>query len=199
MRQNAQEDQPQFRINVDGERAGAFGVGIANINSILGTAWAGSYVNDFVDRGQIKPVYVQADAPFRMQPEDVSRWYARDSNGEMVPFSAFTSTQWAFGPPKLDRFGGVSAVEIQGTAAAGTSSGTAMDRMEELVAKLGNGFTVAWTGLSYLERLSGSQAPALYMISLVVVFLCLAAPMMIWGIANGFAIIMLPGTPSTPQ
>lgn len=188
VRQNAQEDQPQFRINVDGERAGAFGVGIADINSILGTAWAGSYVNDFVDRGQIKPVYVQADAPFRMQPEDVSRWYARNSNGEMVPFSAFTSTQWAFGPPKLDRFGGVSAVEIQGTAAAGTSSGTAMDRMEELVAKLGNGFTVAWTGLSYQERLSGSQAPALYMISLVVVFLCLAALYESWSIP--FAVIL---------
>jgi multidrug efflux pump len=182
VRQNAQEDQPQFRINVDGERAGAFGVSIADINAILGTAWAGSYVNDFIDRGQIKPVYVQADAPFRMQPQDVDRWYARNAKGEMVPFSAFTSTDWSFGSPKLDRFNGVSAVEIQGSAAAGASSGTAMDAMEELVARLGNGFTVAWTGLSYQERLSGNQAPALYAISVVVVFLCLAALYESWSI-----------------
>ncbi|MDW6026613.1 efflux RND transporter permease subunit [Mesorhizobium sp. BAC0120] len=188
VRQNAQDDQAEFRINVDGERAGAFGVGIAEINAILSTAWAGTYVNDFIDRGQIKPVWVQADAPFRMQPQDINRWYARNTQGEMVPFSAFTSTDWSFGPPKLDRFNGVAAVEIQGSAAPGVSSGTAMDRMEELVTALGNGFTPAWTGLSYQERLSGNQAPALYAISVVVVFLCLAALYESWSIP--FSVIL---------
>jgi hydrophobe/amphiphile efflux-1 (HAE1) family protein len=182
VRQNAPEDQAQFRITVDQPRAGAFGVGLADINAILTTAWAGSYVNDFIDQGDIKRVYVQADASFRMQPEDINRWYARNAKGEMVPFSAFTSTAWSFAPAKLDRFNGVSAVNIQGAAAAGTSSGTALDTMEELVGRLGNGFSAAWSGLSYQERLSGSQAPALYAISLIIVFLCLAALYESWSI-----------------
>jgi multidrug efflux pump subunit AcrB len=175
VRQNALEDQAQFRINVDQSRAGALGVGLVDINAILGGAWAGSYVNDFIDRGQIKPVYVQADAPFRMQPQDINRWYARNAKVEMVPFSAFTSTAWSYGPAKLDRFNGVSAVEIQGSSAEGVSSGAALDIMEQMVGGLGSGFTAAWAGLSYQERLSGSQAPALYAISVIVVFGALLA------------------------
>ncbi|WP_342644094.1 efflux RND transporter permease subunit [Rhodoligotrophos ferricapiens] len=188
VRQNAQDDQPQFRINVDQERAGALGLSLAEVNAILTTAWAGSYVNDFIDRSEIKPVYVQADAPFRMQPEDIGLWYARNSLGEMVPFSAFTDTEWTYGPAKLDRFNGVAAVNIQGSAAAGVSSGTAMDLMEQLVSGLQNGFGVAWSGLSYQERLSGNQAPALYAISIIVVFLCLAALYESWSIP--FSVIL---------
>ncbi|MCC6303389.1 MAG: efflux RND transporter permease subunit [Gammaproteobacteria bacterium] len=175
VRENGQPDQPQFHIDIDQEKATALGVTLSDINSILNTAWAGSYVNDFVDRGKLKPVYVQADAPFRMLPDDIGRWYARNGDGEMVPFTAFTRTQWTFGPPKLDRFNGVSAINLQGSAAAGTSSGEAMTSMERLVSGLEGGFTSAWSGLSYQERLAGNQALALYIVSALVVFLSLAA------------------------
>ncbi len=188
VRQNAQEEQSQFRINVDQERAGALGVSLSEINSILATAWAGSYVNDFVDRGEIKPVYVQGDAPFRMQPEDINRWNARNANGEMVPFSAFTSTEWSRGPASLDRFNGIPAVNIQGSAGPGSTSGTAMDVMEQLVADLPGGYVAAWSGLSYQERLAGNQAMLLYALSILVVFLCLAALYESWTIP--FSVIL---------
>ncbi|MBT9290664.1 efflux RND transporter permease subunit [Prosthecodimorpha staleyi] len=188
VRQNGQPDQAQFRIDVDQERAGALGLSVADINAVLTTAWAGTYVNDFVDRGKIKPVYVQGDAPYRMQPDDVDRWFVRNGRGEMVPFSAFSSNSWSFGAPRLDRFNGLPAVNIQGNAVAGVSSGTAMDAVEQLVAPLGQNFAVQWAGLSFQERLSGSQATALYLISVLVVFLCLAALYESWSIP--FSVIL---------
>jgi hydrophobe/amphiphile efflux-1 (HAE1) family protein len=188
VRENAPADLAQFRINVDQERAGSLGVALAEINAILTTAWAGTYVNDFIDRNEIKPVYVQADAQFRMQPQDLNRWYARNARGEMVPFSAFISTEWSSGPSRLDRFNGIAAVNIQGSAAAGNSSGTALEAMDQLVSGLGGHIANSWAGLSYQERLSGNQAPALYAISVIFVFLCLAALYESWSIP--FAVIL---------
>ena len=132
-------------------------------------------MNDFVDRGRVKKVYLQADAPFRMNPEDLKLWYVRNSAGQMVPFSAFASTEWSFGSPRLERYNGVSAMEIVGEAAPGKSTGDAMAAIEEMVKQLPEGIGIEWTGLSFQERQAGSQAPALYAISLLVVFLCLAA------------------------
>ncbi|MCX5495339.1 efflux RND transporter permease subunit [Kaistia dalseonensis] len=188
VRQNGQDDRAQFKINIDQEKATALGIDLAAINTTLSTAFAGSYVNDFIDRGKIKPVYVQADAPFRMQPESLNRWYVKNASGDMVPFSAFMSTEWTFGSPNLDRYDGISAIGIQGSAAPGVSSGAAMDEMDRIVASLPGGFTTAWTGLSYQERLSGNQAPALYAISILVVFLCLAALYESWSIP--FSVIL---------
>jgi multidrug efflux pump len=188
VRENGQPDQPQFHIDIDQEKATALGVTLSDINSILNTAWAGSYVNDFIDRGTLKPVYVQADAPFRMLPDDIDRWYARNGDNEMVPFTAFTRTQWTFGPPKLDRFNGVSAINIQGAAGADASSGEAMTAMERLVSGLKGGFTSAWSGLSYQERLAGNQAIALYAVSVLVVFLSLAALYESWSVP--FAVML---------
>ncbi len=182
VRQSGQADQPQFTIDVDYAKAGALGVSVSDINDLLSTAWAGSYVDDFIDRGNIKPVYVQADAPYRMLPDDVGRWYVNNDDSEMVPMSAFTSTRWETAPPSLSRYNSVEAVEIQGSPADGVSSGDAMSEMQGLVADLGNGYAMEWTGLSRQEVLSGSQAPALYAISILVVFLCLAALYESWSI-----------------
>ncbi|MCM5554826.1 efflux RND transporter permease subunit [Pleomorphomonas sp. NRK KF1] len=190
VRENAQANQMQLHVNIDQEKATALGISLADINSIITTAWAGSYVNDFIDRGEIKPVYLQGDAPFRMTPDDFKSWYARNSSGEMVPFSSFVETNWSFGAPKLSRFNGVSAVNIQGSAnaAAGISSGEAMSEMESLIAKQGGGYTAGWIGLSYQELLSGAQANMLYAVSFLVVFLCLAALYESWTIP--FAVML---------
>lgn len=188
VRENSQANQMQLHVNIDQEKASALGISLADINSIITTSWAGSYVNDFIDRGEIKPVYLQGDAPFRMTPDNFSRWYARNNAGEMVPFSSFVETSWSFGPPKLSRFNGVSAVNIQGNAGAGVSSGEAMNEMESLVAKQGGGYTTGWIGLSYQERLSGAQANMLYAVSFLVVFLCLAALYESWTIP--FAVML---------
>ena len=182
VRPNGQDDTPQLRIDVDQAKAGAMGLTTADINSALSTALGGSYVNDFIDRGRIKKVYVQADAPFRMKPEDFNRWYVRNSSGSMVPFSAFATTQWTFGSPRLERYNGLSSVNIQGAPAPGKSSGAAMAAMEEIAAKLPPGIGYEWTGLSAQERESGNQAPALYAISILVVFLLLAALYESWSI-----------------
>ncbi|WON75787.1 multidrug efflux RND transporter permease AcrD [Serratia sp. UGAL515B_01] len=182
VRHNGLDDSPQLQIDIDQRKAQALGVSISDINHTLSTAWGSSYVNDFVDRGRVKKVYVQAAAPFRMLPEDINKWYVRNSNGGMVPFSAFASSHWEYGSPRLERYNGSSAVEIVGEAAAGVSTGTAMDEMEKLVHQLPAGFGLEWTAMSYQERLSGSQAPALYAISLLVVFLCLAALYESWSI-----------------
>lgn len=182
VRHNGLDDSPQLQIEIDQAKAQALGVAIADINSTLSTAWGSTYVNDFVDRGRVKKVYVQADAPYRMLPDDVNKWFVRNNSGSMVPFSAFASSHWETGSPRLERYNGYSAVEIVGEAAQGVSSGAAMDTMEKLVAKLPSGFGLEWTGLSYQERLSGAQAPALYAISLLVVFLCLAALYESWSI-----------------
>jgi len=182
VRHNGLDDSPQLQIDIDQHKAQALGLSIADINSTLSTAWGSTYVNDFVDRGRVKKVYVQADAPFRMLPDDVNKWFVRNSAGTMVPFSAFTTSHWETGSPRLERYNGSSSLEVVGEAANGVSSGASMDEMERLVAKLPSGIGLEWTGMSYQERLSGSQAPALYAISLLVVFLCLAALYESWSI-----------------
>lgn len=175
VRPNGQEDTPQFRIDIDTARATSLGLSTAEINATLSTAWGGQYIDDFVDRGRVKRVYMQADADFRMSPEDMLLWSVKNNQGQMVPFAAFASTRWDYGSPRLERFNGVAAMEVQGEAAAGISSGEAMDEIERLVQQLPPGFSVDWSGLSYQERQAGSQAPLLYALSLLVVFLCLAA------------------------
>ncbi|HEU0199411.1 MAG TPA: efflux RND transporter permease subunit, partial [Burkholderiaceae bacterium] len=182
VRPNGQEDTPQFNIDVDTVRAGALGLSVSDINATLSAAWASAYVNDFIDKGRVKKVYLQADAPFRMVPEDLDKWYVRNAQGEMVPFSMFARGRWTFGSPRLERFNGAPAMQIQGQAAAGRSSGEAMATMERLAEQLPPGFGVAWTGLSFEERLSGAQAPLLYALSILVVFLCLAALYESWSI-----------------
>ncbi len=189
VRPNGLEDSPQYQLDIDQQKAKALGLSISDINSTLQIAWGSSYVNNFVDRGRVKRVYVQADAPYRMLPENIDDWYVRNNQGEMVPFSAFATGHWTYGSPKLERYNGVSSVNIQGNAAPGYSTGDAMDAMEELTAKLPAGFGSEWTGLSYQERQSGDQAPALYAISLLVVFLCLAALYESWSIP--FAVMLV--------
>jgi len=175
VRPNGQEDAPLFRVDIDTAKAGALGVDTADINDTLAVAWGGRYIDDFMDRGRVKRVYLQGDAPFRMQPEDLARWYVRNSAGAMVPVSAFATSQWSYGPLQLVRFNGASAMEINGDAAPGVSSGTAMAEIERIVRTLPPGFSVGWAGQSYEERAAGTQTPALYALSLAVVFLCLAA------------------------
>jgi len=176
------EDNPQYKIDVDQEKASALGVSLTDINRTLSAAWGSSYVNDFIDKGRVKRVYLQADAPYRMLPEDINRWYVRNRQGEMVPFSAFASAHWTFGSPLLERFNGIPSIAVQGEAAPGKSTGDAMAALEEIAKELPLGTGYSWAGLSFEERLSGSQAPALYAISLLVVFLCLAALYESWSI-----------------
>lgn len=182
VRHNGLDDSPQLQVNIDQRKAQALGVNIDDINNTLKTAWGSTYVNDFLDRGRVKKVYVQSAAPYRMLPSDIYSWYVNNNNGEMVPFSAFANSQWTYGSPRLERYNGNAALEIVGEAATGISTGTAMDIMERLVSHLPNGIGLEWTGMSYQERLSGAQAPALYAISLLVVFLCLAALYESWSI-----------------
>lgn len=182
VRPNGQDDTPQYRILIDQEKAGALGLTMQQINSTLSSAWGSSYVNDFLDKGRVKKVYVQAQAESRMVPEDLQKWYARNASGQMVPFSAFATAHWEHGSPRLERYNGIPAVQIQGEPAPGVSSGDAMVAIEEIVAQLPTGFGIEWTGLSYQERMSGAQAPALYALSLLVVFLCLAALYESWTI-----------------
>ena len=155
---------------------------LSDINATMSTAWGGTYVNDFTDRGRVKRVYVQGGRDFRMQPEDLDRWYVRNTDGAMVPFSAFASGSWNSGSPRLERYNGASAVEIQGSAATGASSGEAMDEIDRLMAQLPQGFSHEWTSLSAQEKLSGNQALALYAISILVVFLALAALYESWSV-----------------
>ncbi|EHS5375091.1 multidrug efflux RND transporter permease AcrD [Salmonella enterica subsp. enterica serovar Newport] len=182
VRHNGLDDSPQLQIDIDQRKAQALGVSIDDINDTLQTAWGSSYVNDFMDRGRVKKVYVQAAAKYRMLPDDINLWYVRNKEGGMVPFSAFATSRWETGSPRLERYNGYSAVEIVGEAAPGVSTGTAMDVMESLVHQLPGGFGLEWTAMSYQERLSGAQAPALYAISLLVVFLCLAALYESWSV-----------------
>jgi multidrug efflux pump len=188
LRGNTKTLEPQLKLEVDQEKASTMGVDPSAINSLINTVFSGTNVNDFVYNGVIKPVYVQADAPYRMQPGDINHWYARSSNGEMVPFTAFAWSSWIQGSPSLARFNGTAAIEISGSAASDTSSGAAMDQAESLVSALPGGFTSAWSGLSYQERLAGSQAAMLYAISVLVVFLCLAALYESWSIP--FSVIL---------
>ena len=181
-RPNGLNDEPQFKLIVDDEKVRALGLSQSDVNQTLSIGWASSYVNDFIDRGRVKKVYLQGEASARMNPEDFNKWYVRNSAGEMVPVSAFARGEWIYGSPKLERYNGISSLEILGSAAPGYSTGDAMAEIERMAKDLPQGVGIAWTGLSYEERLSGSQAPALYALSLLVVFLCLAALYESWSI-----------------
>jgi len=182
VRPNGQSDTPQFKLDIDDVRAGAMGVSVSDINSVLATAWSGTYVNDFIQNGRVKKVYLQSGAKYRMVPEDIGNWYVRNTRGEMVPFSAFSTARWEYASPRLERYNGIPAMEIQGQAAPGVSTGEAMAEMEKLAARLQTGIGYEWTGLSYEEKKAGAQAPALYAISLLVVFLAVAALYESWTI-----------------
>ena len=176
------EDAPQLKIEVDQDKARALGLDLSAVNSTIATAWGGSYINDFVDRGRVKRVYVQADQAYRLKPEDLASFYVRNADGQMVPFTAFSTLEWANAPVQLTRYNGQPAMQLQGAAGPGVSTGTAMEALEEMHAKLPPGTQLEWTGLSYEERLSGGQAPALYALSLLIVFLCLAALYESWSV-----------------
>ncbi len=182
VRPGGQEDAPELRIDIDNDKAAALGIAAAEINTTLGAAWGGRYIDDFIDRGRVKRVFIQADAPFRMVPEDLKRWYVRNTRGEMVPFAAFASARWLYGSPRLERFNGTPSVLINGEAAEGVSSGDAMIEIQRIVSELPAGFSLAWTGTSYQERAAGAQTPLLYSLSLIMVFLCLAALYESWTI-----------------
>jgi HAE1 family hydrophobic/amphiphilic exporter-1/multidrug efflux pump len=182
VRQGGLEDRPEYKIDIDQEKAAALGLSIGDINATLSSALGGTYVNDFIDKGRTKRVYIQADAPFRMQPEDLGRWYVRNRTGEMVPFSVFSTGKWLFGPPRVERFNGFPTISIQGEPAPGYSSGEAMAAMEELGKQLPAGIGTQWYGIAYEQQESGSSAPYLYALSLLVVFLCLAALYESWTI-----------------
>jgi multidrug efflux pump len=183
IRLGAITENPQLHVNINHEKAVSLGATLGNINDTLSTAWAGSYVNDFIDRGRVKKVYVQGDAEFRSVPEDINKWYVKASDGSsMIPFSTFATTNWIYGPESLSRYNGLSSFEIDGVAASGISSGKAMNEMEKLAEELPKGTSYAWSGLSYQERLSSGQSTLLYSVSILVVFLCLAALYESWSI-----------------
>ncbi|MEI8037199.1 MAG: efflux RND transporter permease subunit [Verrucomicrobiota bacterium] len=182
VRPNGQDDSPQFKLDIDDVKAGALGVSLTDINNVLATAWGSSYVNDFIENGRVKKVFLQSGAEFRMLPEDINRWYVRNAQGGMVPFDAFASARWQYGSPRLERYNGIPSSEIMGQAAPGISTGEAMEEMEKMVAQLPAGVGYEWTGLSYEEKNAGAQAPALYAISLLVVFLSVAALYESWTI-----------------
>ncbi len=189
VRPNGQEDTPQLQLDIDTEKATAFGLSVADINNVLNAGWGGSYINDFIDRGRVKKVYMQGEASARMQPEDIGKWYVRNSKGDMVSLATFVTPRWVYGPAKLERFNGQGSVQIVGSAAEGRSTGQAMDAMEALIAKLPQGIGFEWSGASAQERVAGSQAPALYAISALVVFLCMAALYESWSIP--FAVMLV--------
>ena len=190
VRFNGLDDTTQLHVDIDQSKAKALGVDIADVNDTLSTAWGSSFVNNFIDRGRVKQVYMQADAPFRTSPEDIGRWFVRGSGGDMAPFSAFASWRWITGPAQLTRYNGQAALEIQGQPAPGKSTGVAMNEMQKLISRLPTGIGYEWTGISYQERLSGSQAPALYGISILVVFLCLAALYESWSIPMAVMLVI---------
>ena len=182
VRFNGLDDTTQLHVDIDQSKAKALGLDLNDVNDTLSTAWGGAFVNNFIDRGRVKQVFMQADAPFRTSPDDIGRWFVRGSSGTMAPFSAISTWKWITGPAQLQRYNGQAAVEIQGEAAPGKSSGAALNEMQKLIGRLPLGIGYEWTGISYQERLSGAQAPALYGISILVVFLCLAALYESWSI-----------------
>jgi HAE1 family hydrophobic/amphiphilic exporter-1 len=182
VRPNGLEDVPEYRVDVDWERAGVLGVPISSIHNTISAAFGSAYVNDFIQGGRVKRVYAQADAPYRMLPQDLERLYVRNQAGRMVPFASFASGHWTAGSPKLERYNGFPSLNILGEAAPGRSSGEAMEAMERFVQKLPQGIGFDWTGLSYQERQAGAQAAPLYAFSILVIFLCLAALYESWPI-----------------
>ena len=197
VRPNGLDDQPEYNVRLDQDRAGALGVPLPVISDTLASAWGGSYVNDFINRGRVKKVYMQADAPFRMQLEDLNKLYVRNTRGAMVPFSAFSTGEWSFGSPNLQRYNSFPSVNIQGEPARGRSTGDAMLAMENLATKLPAGIGFEWTGLSYQERQAGTQAPALYAVSILVIFLCLAALYESWTIPFSVLLVLPVGVLGT--
>ena len=191
VRPNGQDDTPQFHLDLDVAKAAALGLSMADVNTTLNVAWGGQYIDDFIDRGRVKRVMLQADAPFRMVPEDFNQWTVRNNKGDMVPFSAFATVSWDYGSPRLERYNGAPAVNMNGEGAPGVSSGDAMAEVERLVAQLPQGFGMEWTGASYQERAAGAQTPLLYSLSLLVVFLCLAALYESWSIPTA-ALMVVP-------
>ncbi|TKI08540.1 efflux RND transporter permease subunit [Martelella alba] len=189
VRPNGMNDEPQYQLIIDDERASALGLSLADINDTLSAAWGSSYVNQFMYHGRVKYVYVQGNAGSRVTPEDLNKWYFRNSSGTMVPFSAFGSGKWVYGSPRYERFNGLSSMEIMGSPAAGYSTGDAVKAVNDIAAKLPKGFKVRWHGISYEEQMSGSQTPALYSISILVVFLCLAALYESWSVP--FSVILV--------
>jgi multidrug efflux pump len=190
VRPNGQDDTPEFRIDIDEEKAGALGLPIAAINETLAAAWGSQYIDDFIDRSRVKRVIIQADAPFRMLPENFELWRVRNGKGDMVPFRAFASSHWDYGSPRLERYNGVAAMNINGEPAPGVSSGAAMAEVERLVAQLPRGIGMEWTGTSYQERAAGAQTPMLYSLSLLVVFLCLAALYESWSVPTAVLLVV---------
>jgi len=188
-RPNGMEDEPQYHLIIDDERARALGLSLEDVNDTLSTAWGSSYVNQFIYNARVKKVYVQGNAGSRVTPEDLDKWYFRNASGDMVPYSAFGSGKWEYGSPRYERFNGASSVEIMGSPAPGYSSGDAVKAVNEIAAKLPKGFRVGWHGLSYEEQMSGSQTPALYTISILMVVLCLAALYESWSIP--FSVLMV--------
>ncbi|MEA3341626.1 MAG: efflux RND transporter permease subunit, partial [Chloroflexota bacterium] len=182
VRPNGMQDVPEYRVDVDWNKAGALGIPIASIHNTIAAAFGSAYVNDFIQAGRVKRVFVQADAPYRMLPHDIDKLYVRNKVGKMVPFSAFASGRWTVGSPKLERYNAFPSINFWGEPAPGISSGEAMQAMEELISKLPQGIGYDWTGLSYQERQAGSQAPLLYAFSIFVIFLCLAALYESWPI-----------------
>ncbi len=189
VRPNGLSDVAQYKIDINYEKAAALGISFADINQTLQSAWGSTYVNDFIDKGRVKRVYLQGEAQYRMTPQDLQKWYLRNKDDKMVSFSSFSSAHWTFGSPKLERFNGISSVNIQGGAIPGVSSGTAMNEMEKIVKSLPQGVDYAWSGISYEEKKSGSQTVMLYAISLLVVFLSLAALYESWSIP--FSVILV--------
>jgi multidrug efflux pump len=189
LRHNGLQDTPQLRVEVDAAQVAAHRLSMDEVNSTLATAWGGRYIDDFLDRGRVKRVYLQADAPYRMVPEDFARWSVKNADGEMVPFPTFARAWWDYGSPRLERYNGVPAMEINGEAVPGVSSGEAMAEAERLVAQLPPGFGLEWTGLSYQERQAGAQTPMLYALSLLIVFLCLAALYESWSVPTAVLLI----------
>jgi multidrug efflux pump len=197
VRPNGQDDTPQYKITVDQQKASALGLSIAEVNRVLSTGWGSSYVNDFIDRGRVKKVYLQGQPDSRMAPEDLGKWFVRNAEGEMVPFSAFASGTWVYASPRLERYNGVSSVEVLGMPAPGVSSGVAMAEVEKMAAQLPPGIGYEWTGLSLEERDSGSQTPMLYSLSLLVVFLCLAALYESWTVPLSVLLVVPLGVVGT--
>jgi multidrug efflux pump len=189
IRPNGLDDEPQYKLDIDWEKASALGLSIGNINDTLGAGWGSAYVNQFVDHNRVKRVFLQGYAPARMLPDDMDRWFVRNGTGQMVPFSTFAAAHWTVGSPKLERYNGTPSLEFLGSPAPGRSTGDALAALETAVTKLPKGVDYEWTGLSYEEKRSGSQAPALYLISLTVVFLCLAALYESWSIP--FAVMLV--------
>lgn len=190
VRPNGLNDEPQYQLTIDDERASALGVTIADINNTLSIALGASYVNDFIDRGRVKKVYIQGEPNARMSPEDLQKWYVRNGAGEMVPFSSFAKGEWTYGSPKLSRYNGVEAMEILGAPAPGYSTGEAMAEVERIAGELPSGIGFSWTGMSYEEKLSGSQMPALFALSVLFVFLCLAALYESWSIPIAVVLVV---------